>query len=565
MVIFIIFKCADSPALAKKTTSIEISDTGNKNLGKFDNDNTDLEEDEDDYKWEIERDWSRKYYRRNDKKLNKKKGDKLQEICNHRKHYRFEGELLIMWNDGKREWSYMSSVFHDANSMVVDYIEKQEFSIHIMCFGMNFINPITGKTNKNLGEEQLASYLAVLQNRSQLKELTTKSARKKKATKPKTKTKYNKSWSVDRRNTRSNVNVSLVPNDEEIQDPSNDEIVSIHDEKQPIPEENVPPNKESVENEEVLPIPVEKGPNPEAVPEAVDVSIDLKKNGHECNEKIPIPVNGSENSGPNNLVEEKADHLKIKDKLPILGQVKENLPIPINVSDGPKSVDEEKATQVENKYKLPIPNNVSVNNGLEDEKTEHVQVNENLPIPEQVKENLPIPVNGSEKNGPNSVDEEKATQVKVNDKLQIEEKLPIPEQIVVPDVPVESPSTSVNTSLPTVEASNNDPSSVTEKTQTISKPEKVKPVKLPKIFLCREYDHKNKKNWVKMEDPRWCAVRCRFYNTYCNICHDFFVPSKPKEKDFKPSSRKPMYCCKNWTDNCQFALCYKCFVKEYKK
>lgn len=301
---------------------------------------------------------------------------------------------------------------------------------------------------------------------------------------------------------------AIHSSDEETQDPSNDAIVSIHDEKQPIPEENVPQNKESVENEEILPIPVKKGP----IPSAVDVSNELEKNGHDSNEKIPIPVNGSENSGPNNLDDEKAKHLQIKEKLPIPEQVKENLTIPVNVSDGPNSVDEDKATQVEVKDKLPIPNNASENNGLDDEKTEHVQVNEKLPIPEQV----------------------------------------------------ESPSTTVNTSLATVEASsNNDPSSVTEKTQTITKPKKVKPIKLPKLFLCREYDHKNKKNWVKMEDPRWCDPRCRFYNTYCYECQDFFVASKPKEKNFRPSSRKPMYCCKNWTDNCQFALCYGCFVKAY--
>lgn len=84
-----------------------------------------------------------------------------------------------MWNDGKRDWAYMSSVFHDANSLVVDYIEKEEFSLDTMCFGMNFIDPITGKTDKELGAEQLESYLSVLQNRSQMNDVTTKSARKK--------------------------------------------------------------------------------------------------------------------------------------------------------------------------------------------------------------------------------------------------------------------------------------------------------------------------------------------------------------------------------------------------
>ena len=84
-----------------------------------------------------------------------------------------------MYNDGKRDWGYMSSVFHDANSLVVDYIEQQEFSIDTMCFGMNFIDPITGKTDKELGAEQLQSYMAVLQNRSKLNDLTTKNAPKK--------------------------------------------------------------------------------------------------------------------------------------------------------------------------------------------------------------------------------------------------------------------------------------------------------------------------------------------------------------------------------------------------
>jgi hypothetical protein len=215
---------------------------GGKLFGKLDEFNTDREEDEEDYIWEIERDWSAKYYRRNRKKLNNKRVVIIQQICNHRKHVDFEGELLIMWTDGTREWSYISASYHDSKDnreskyMVMEYMEQMKFTTTIMSFGINYYNPITKKECPTSGKKLLETYLKNMKQmqtaniklgkKTKLNKITT---RKKIISPSKRTTKYNKSWSNYKgRTTRSQFGRNLkeaidASDDETIIDPTEEQ------------------------------------------------------------------------------------------------------------------------------------------------------------------------------------------------------------------------------------------------------------------------------------------------------------------------------------------------------
>jgi hypothetical protein len=84
------------------------------NTTKTDDDNEDMEEDELHIEWEIQRDYTLKYYRRClVLKRGVKKSFKVVEICNHRKEYHKEGELLIRTKDDCRVWLNASGVQND--------------------------------------------------------------------------------------------------------------------------------------------------------------------------------------------------------------------------------------------------------------------------------------------------------------------------------------------------------------------------------------------------------------------------------------------------------------------
>ena len=127
-------------------------------LNKVDDDNEDQEKDEVTIVWEIERDWSAKYFRRSSKNLNKKiRIFKIIELCNLRKQYGFEGELLVRWNNGQRDWSPVSQVYVDNNNayqvMVNEFIPKMRQTMITVEFGL-YNKQRDEKEEKRLHEER---------------------------------------------------------------------------------------------------------------------------------------------------------------------------------------------------------------------------------------------------------------------------------------------------------------------------------------------------------------------------------------------------------------------------
>ena len=106
----------------KKTKKDETSTTTTKNIRKQkcykkkNKDNLDLEEDEADIIWEINRDWTLEYFRRNNAMKTKRQILNVKVLENYRKQVAKEGELLIHWEDGCREWAFCCNVKIDAKA-----------------------------------------------------------------------------------------------------------------------------------------------------------------------------------------------------------------------------------------------------------------------------------------------------------------------------------------------------------------------------------------------------------------------------------------------------------------
>jgi hypothetical protein len=95
-----------------------------KSIGKLNADNEDDEPEEADYEWEIECDYSRKYFRRNKKRLYKNaKKDVINNIANHRKRKGDEGQMLVVWMDGIRQWAYITEVQQDFPKLFENYLD----------------------------------------------------------------------------------------------------------------------------------------------------------------------------------------------------------------------------------------------------------------------------------------------------------------------------------------------------------------------------------------------------------------------------------------------------------
>lgn len=99
--------------------------------------NKDGEIDETGIMWEIPRDWSKKYFRRNTVMKSKRPSLVCVELCNHRKQMGNEGELLVRWKDGRRDWSHMYAAYKDCGAkMVNSYLKSVSLSKEIMGHGL---------------------------------------------------------------------------------------------------------------------------------------------------------------------------------------------------------------------------------------------------------------------------------------------------------------------------------------------------------------------------------------------------------------------------------------------
>jgi hypothetical protein len=106
-----------------KNTIIKKVDSTTKTNG----DNLDNKVDEQGIVWQIQRDFTAKYYRRNTvRPKGVKQSFEIVEICNFRKQFHKEGELLIRSKDTIRWWTFITNVQHDYGPRkTMDYLKKR--------------------------------------------------------------------------------------------------------------------------------------------------------------------------------------------------------------------------------------------------------------------------------------------------------------------------------------------------------------------------------------------------------------------------------------------------------
>ena len=121
--------------------------------------NQDKEIEEIDYHWEIERDWNLTYYRRQTELKPRQKADlEVIAIENFRKRYGHEGELLIHFKDGRRDWAPACACKYDAKAkMYNDALKRFNLTNDMLEYGLSRkkINTI----EKNKGKEKQKSII----------------------------------------------------------------------------------------------------------------------------------------------------------------------------------------------------------------------------------------------------------------------------------------------------------------------------------------------------------------------------------------------------------------------
>ena len=79
-------------------------------------------------------------------------------------------------------------------------------------------------------------------------------------------------------------------------------------------------------------------------------------------------------------------------------------------------------------------------------------------------------------------------------------------------------------------------------------------------FFCKLKNYHEWKNLKEYDLSSYCKAGNKFYEINCASCGAMFVPKKPVDKKmFKPSSRTPMYACRNENQDCKHAVCFHCY------
>ena len=97
--------------------------------------NLDIEDDECNYIWDLDHDWSKKYFRRNNIILYDIENVAVDEVGNHRKQYLCEGELLIVWTNGIRDWTPVSIAYETdprVKKMISIYFMENSITKQVM-------------------------------------------------------------------------------------------------------------------------------------------------------------------------------------------------------------------------------------------------------------------------------------------------------------------------------------------------------------------------------------------------------------------------------------------------
>jgi hypothetical protein len=118
--------------------------------------NLDEELDEKDINWEIDRNWSLTYFRRNKVIKPKQRPDlTVVGLENYRKKFGYEGELLIHFADGRRDWTYAINAKKDAKAKMYNQaMKKFNLTDDQLKFGLSKHHQVAIEKQKKLLKEK---------------------------------------------------------------------------------------------------------------------------------------------------------------------------------------------------------------------------------------------------------------------------------------------------------------------------------------------------------------------------------------------------------------------------
>lgn len=118
--------------------------------------NLDEELDETNIVWEIDRDWSLTYFRRNTVlKKNQRVDLTVVGLENYRKKFGYEGELLIRFADGRRDWTYAVNAKKDAKAkMYKDAMKRFKLTDEQFKFGLSRLHLVAVDKQKKLMKDK---------------------------------------------------------------------------------------------------------------------------------------------------------------------------------------------------------------------------------------------------------------------------------------------------------------------------------------------------------------------------------------------------------------------------
>ena len=97
--------------------------------------NLNIEDDEYNCIWELDRDWNKKYFSRNNIILFKNVPVVVDDIGNHRRQRFCEGEFSIVWKNEIRDWTPMNIAYDidkKVKIMISNYLVENNLTKQIM-------------------------------------------------------------------------------------------------------------------------------------------------------------------------------------------------------------------------------------------------------------------------------------------------------------------------------------------------------------------------------------------------------------------------------------------------
>jgi hypothetical protein len=518
--------------------------------------NLDPELDEKDFIWEIERDWTLEFFRRNTVMKSKRQDLVVMALENYRKRKgEYEGELLIRWKDGRREWTNACAAKTDAKAKMYNAALKK-FNL----------------TNEQLQYGLTRAHNAAIEKQKNKLILYDPNKKQKEGKYSISTLIYQYLFSLyyyffQLTDTNNNHDIiTEVSKEADLKDTLPDDIEDLPDKTSNLPDEI-----------EDLPDTIEDLPDKIANLPLLDKKIPKKKS------KVPDTTH----TLPDGSQDIPDKNTNLPDSIDTLPDVSQNLPdinanfpdVNANVPLSNMKKSKKKTilpgmmmdTSPDVRYMTPIPkekivlpknyvgndfngneipyNGMVYNSSFKSTTQKLVNIGNDLP-----DENLELPDMDQTRNGdlPDKANElpDESTNLPDIEQVINQKIVDLPDEAnVLPDISKHLPDNKVDL-----------PNETGNLTETINTP--------VTKFIC-EIDKEHECQFLaEKSNSAWCKPNAMFHEVLCqgDSCGKMFVNQIVKtEKNIKPSCKKPMHVCSNERSKCTYALCHDCYKLAMQK